>query len=127
MAETIEHIREMYSVSYSLPRSSQVIYDVITKKLEDTFKQYLPHYQTKDFYELEIASAGIMRGYITVPCDMYFTIDRKVKRFLESTFRVFKVDEEKIIEAIEFVSKYDFKSIAYKVIDSLYDYLSDNT
>lgn len=127
MAETIEHIREMYSVSYSLPISSQVIYDVITKKLEDTFKQHLPHYQTKDFYELEIASAGIMRGYITVPCDMYFTIDRKVKRFLESTFRVFKVDEEKIIEAIEFVSKYDFKSIAYKVIDSLYDYLSDNT
>ena len=127
MAETIEHIREMYSVSYSLPISSQVIYDVITKKLEDTFKQHLPHYQTKDFYELEIASAGIMRGYITVPCDMYFTIDRKVKRFLESTFRVFKVDEEKIIEAIEFVSKYDFKSIAHKVIDSLYDYLSDNT
>jgi hypothetical protein len=58
---------------------------------------------------------------------MYFTIDRKVRRFLEATFRVFKVDEEKIEEAIEFVSKYDFKPIAYKVIDSLYDYLSDNT
>lgn len=127
MAETIEHIREMYSVSYSLPRSSYAIYEVITDKLAETFKEHLPHYQTKDFFELEIASAGIMRGYITIPCDMYFTIDRKVRRFLESTFRVFKVDEEKIEEAIQFVSKYDFKPIAYKVIDSLYDYLSDNT
>ena len=68
-----------------------------------------------------------MRGYITVPCDMYFTMDRKVRRFLEATLRVFEVKKEKIEEAIAFVSQYDFKTIAFTVIDSLYDYLSDNT
>ena len=127
MAETIEHIREMYAVSYSLPRSSHAIYEVITKKLEETFSSSLPTLQTKDFYELEIATAGIMRGYIIVPCDMYFTMDRKVRRFLETTLRVFEVKKDKIEEAIEFVSKYDFKPIAHNVIDSLYVYLSNNT
>ena len=52
MAESIEHIREMYSVSYSLPNSTQAIYDVITSKIEETFKDNLPDYKTKDFYNL---------------------------------------------------------------------------
>ena len=100
---------------------------MITKKLEDTFSSSLPLLKTKDFFELEIATAGIMRGYIIVPCDMYFTMDRKVRRFLESTLRVFEVKKEKIEEAISFVSNYDFPSIAHNVIESLYEYLSNNT
>ena len=126
MAETIEHIREMYSVSYSLPRSSYAIYEVITDKLEETFKEHLPHYQTKDFFELEIASAGIMRGYLSIPCDMYFTMERKVRRFLETTFKIYEVPKDKIESSIEFVSKFDFESIAKDVINSLFDYLSNN-
>ena len=51
----------------------------------------LPYLETKDVYELEIASASNMRGYISVPCDMYFTIDRKVKRFLESNLKINKI------------------------------------
>ena len=124
MAESIEHIREMYSVSYSLPNSTQAIYDVITSKIEETFKNNLPDYKTKDFYELEIASAGIMRGYINMPCDMYFTMDRKVRRFLETTFKIYEVSKEKIEETIKFVSMFDFKSIANEVIKSLFEYLN---
>lgn len=127
MAESIEHIREMYSVSYSLPNSTQAIYDVVTSKIEETFKENLPEYKTKDFYELEIASAGIMRGYINMPCDMYFTMDRKVRRFLETTFKIYEVSKEKIEESIKFVSKFDFKPIAKEVINSLFEYLNSRT
>lgn len=127
MAEAIEHIREMYLVSYSLQNSSRVIYNTITNKLEEVFKDHLPHLQTKDFYELEIASAGIMRGFLSVPCDIYFTMDRKVKRFLETTFKIYDIKEEKILEAINFVEQFDFRAIALNVIDSLYKYLDDRT
>jgi AcrR family transcriptional regulator len=127
MAESSEHIREMYSVSYSLPRSSDVVYQKLTTKLEDIFKEHRPELETKDFYELEIASGGIMRGFITVPCNMYFTMDRKVKRFLEATFLVWRVPDGKINEAIEFVSQFDFKTIASETLDSLFDYLESRT
>ena len=100
LAESSEYMREMYNVSYSLFNSSQKVYNTITNKLEYIFKEHLPHLETKDFYELEIASAGIMRGYLTVPCDMYFTMDRKIRKFLETTFKIYDVPKEKIEEAI---------------------------
>lgn len=127
MAESIEHIREMYAVSYSLPNSTHAIYKVLTSKLEETFKEFLPDYTTKDFYELEIATAGIMRGFITVPCDMYFTMDRKIKRFIESTFKIFEIPKKDIERTVDFVLNYDFKPISKEVIETLFIYLSDNT
>ena len=127
IAESIEHIREMYSVSYSLMNSSKVIYKTITSKLMDVFKDHLPHLEEKDFYELEIASAGIMRGYLTVPCDMYFTMDRKIRKFLETTFKIYDVPKEKIEEAIEFVSRFNFNEIASSVINNLFKYLEKRT
>ena len=127
IAESIEHIREMYSVSYSLMNSSKVIYKTITSKLMDVFKDHLPHLEEKDFYELEIASAGIMRGYLTMPCDMYFTMDRKIRKFLETTFKIYDVPKEKIEEAIEFVSRFNFTEIASAVINNLFKYLEKRT
>ena len=123
MAESYEHIREMYNVSYSLPRSAQVIFHTITGKLQNIFGGHLPSLETKDFFELEIASAGIMRNFLSVPCDMYFTMERKVARFLETTFLVYRVPEEKIKEAIAFVAQFDFVKIAGEVIDSMLSYL----
>lgn len=127
MAESHEHIREMYSVSYTLSETSRIIYDTITHKLEDIFKEHLPELETKDFYCLEIASGGIMRSFMTVPCDMFFTMDMKIRFFLETTFRVYKVSEEKIAEAIAFVGQFDFKTIAEKVIENMLGYLESKT
>ena len=127
MAESSEHMREMYSVSYSLPQSSQIIYRTITGKLEYIFKEYLPDLEAKDFYEREIASGGIMRGFMTVPCDMYFTMERKVKSFLETTFLVYEVPKEKIAEAIAFVGQFDFEKIAQETIENMLKYLESRT
>ncbi len=125
MAESSEHMREMYNVSYSLPHSANVIFNTITNKLEYIFNEYLPHLETKDFYELEIASAGIMRNFLSVPCSIYFTMERKIKRFLETTFLVYRIPDQKIDEAIKFVSKFDFKTIAEEVISNLLEYLEE--
>lgn len=48
---------------------------------------------------------------MSVPCDMYFTMKRKVKRYLEITFLVYKVPDEKVQEAIQFVSTIDLPSL----------------
>ena len=126
IAESTEHLREMYTVSYSLQNSSKEIYKTVSSKLEDVFKEHLPHFQTKDFYELEIATAGIMRGYLSIPCDMYFTIDRKVTRFIESAFKIYDVSNEKINEILNFINKFDFNLFSSKVNTLMLEYLQKN-
>lgn len=123
MAESSENVRELYAAAYSMPRSMEAIQHVITEKLENIFHDHLPDLETKDFYELEIASGGIMRGFMTVPCDMYFTMERKVHRFLETTFLIYRMPREKILEAVEFVSQFDYPTIAQKTIEDLMIYL----
>lgn len=127
MAESSEHMREMYNVAYSLPNSANIIYHTITKKLEETFKDILPNWETKDFFEREISSAGVMRNHMSVPCDMYFTMDRKIRSFLESTFLLYRVSDEKIKEAIDFVKQFDWGKIAKGVMDNMLAYLESKT
>ena len=119
MAESDEHIREIYAAAYSLPESSALIMRIIAGKLEDIFGAYQPNLESKDFYELEIASGGIIRGYMTIPCDMYFTMERKVRRFLEASLRIYQVPEEKIQEAVAFVSRFDYSAIAQGAVESM--------
>lgn len=126
MAESSEHVRDLYAAAYSLPKTSDIIQHMITGKLETIFGEHLPHLETKDFYELEIASGGVMRGFMTRECDMYFTMERKVRRFIETTFLIYRVSDEKIDEAIAFVSKFDFEKIARQTIESMVAYLDSN-
>lgn len=46
-------------------------------------------------------------------------MERKVRRYLETAFLVYKIPEERIQEAITFVSQIDFKTAAPQVVDSL--------
>ena len=111
ICEINDNIREMYAVSYSMPSTSHKIYDYITEKLENVFHKYLPEYETKDFYELEIAAAGIMRGFIINPCNMYFTIDRKVNRFIKTLLKIFEVPKEEVEDVIKKIEKFNMKYI----------------
>lgn len=119
IAESSEHIRGLYLAAYSHSKSSSLIYQYVAEKMQVYFKAYYPEYEFKDFYELEIATGGIIRGFMSVPCDMYFTMQRKVKRYLETAFLVYKAPEQKIQEAINFVSQIDFEAAAPQVIEHL--------
>ena len=74
ITELSPELRELYMTAYSLQSTSEYIYQNISKKLETFFAPYLPGAQASDFYELEIASAGVMRGFMGRPCDLYFTM-----------------------------------------------------
>ena len=125
LAESSSYMREMYVVSYSMEKSSKVVYNTVAEKLEEIFKDYLPNLKEKDFYEKEIAVAGIMRGFMSIPCDKYFTMNRKMKSVIETIFLVFEVPREKIDEAINFVRDFDFRGMARETIWSMPRYINN--
>lgn len=84
----------------------------------------LPELEPKDYYEIEIASSGIMRGYISVPCDVYFTAQIKSKRCIEMMMLIYRFKEEKIQQAIEFVDRFDFKTMANEAIKLVFEELA---
>lgn len=92
-AELNEQLRELYVMAYSLPSTSMYIYRVMSERLFRVFSTFQPEAKARDFYELEIASAGMIRGYMSVPCDMYFSIEDKIERFLDCALKLYNVEE----------------------------------
>jgi len=123
MAESREEVRELAAVAYTLPATSDLIYRKTAKRLWELFGQYNPGWEEKDFFEREIASGSIMRGYMARPCDMYFTMERKMRLFLEITLMIYNVPKEKTEEAVKFLSANDFKDIAEDAIRKMLDVL----
>lgn len=120
MAESDEDVRDLYSAAYSLPESAELIRRAVSDELLSVvFKDYLPGAGRDDFYVLEIATGGMIRGYITVPCTPDFPIEEKVQSFLENSLRVFRVPEDKSQEAVTFVRQFDLPAIAKQTIDNM--------
>lgn len=116
ITELSEPLRELYVATYTLSSTSEFVYQNTTKKLMNIFGPYLPEAQENDFYELEIASASVTRGFMARPCDMYFTMERKLRRYLSCCFRIYKVPEEVYAPVIEAALRRDLKSDAEKII-----------
>ena len=119
VAESSEAMRELYLAAYSMPKPTDVIFQWMAEKLQFVFRNSFPRYEGKDFYELEIASGGIMRSFMSVPCDLYFDINRKVRRYLETSFRLYRLSEEKAQETFHFVSAIDFTDAADRLGEML--------
>ena len=116
IVEMSEPLRELYVVGYSLPTTSEYIYLNTAKKLQFIFAEYMGTAELKDYYEMDIASAGITRGFMAKKCDLYFTIEDKLRRFLSCCFTLYKVPEQKQREIIEKVLKIDLRPKEKKII-----------
>ena len=116
ITELSEPLRDLYVTTYSLRSTSEYVYQNTTEKLIKIFAPYLPEAQENDFYELEIASASVTRGFMARPCDLYFTMERKMRRYLSCCFRIYKVPEEVYAPVIEAALRRDLKSDAEKII-----------
>ncbi len=127
MAEMNEDMRNLYLAGYSMPKTSEEVLKRRTNMMYEAFNEVFETFERKDFYETEIASMGIMRAYMTIPCDMYFTIEAKAKRLITMLLRIYKAEDEKITEAIEFIGKIDFEAVAKKAVQSVFDELDIKT
>ena len=65
---------------------------------------------------MEIASASIMRGFMAVPCDMYFTIGTKITRFLDCALKLYDVPKEKRAAITAAVLQMDLRTMASDII-----------
>ena len=54
------------------------------------------------------------------PCDVYFTLERKLNRFLRTTLNIFEVPEDKIDAAIQTINSLDIRAIANEVMQQLF-------
>ena len=67
----------------------------------------------------KFSEAAIMRGYMARPCDVYFTLERKLERFLQLTLRIYCVPEEKQREVMALIASLDIRAIANEVMQKL--------
>ncbi len=116
ITELSEPLRELYVTAYSLPSTSEFIYEQMSGRLKAIFAPYLPQAEAKDFYELEVASAGVTRSFMAKPCDCYFTMERKLRRFLSSCYKLYEVPAERYVPVIRQVLEMELRSVAEQVI-----------
>ena len=120
LTELNEKLREIYLEAYTLPDTSELIYRYTTAELKQVFGANFPDYTEKDFYEIEIGTAGLMRNYMARRCDIHFPLDHKLSRFLTSAMRVYKVPEEEQSKVLAFIQGLDIKAVAAEVMDKLF-------
>lgn len=116
ITELSEPLRELYVTAYTLSTTSEYIYEQMSARLPGIFSPYLPEAAAKDFYELEIASAGITRGFMAKPCDLYFTLERKLRRFLTSCFKLYEVPRERYVPVVEQAAAMDLRGMAEQIV-----------
>ena len=124
VTELSENLRDIYLEAYSHAEASEYIYQHTSSELYRIFGPYLPSYTESDFYELEIGSAGIMRGYMSRPCDKYFTLEKKLARFLSMSLNAYAVPAAEQKQVLDFIAKLDIRAIAVQVMQELFKALA---
>lgn len=127
MAEMSEDMRNLYLAGYSMPKTSKEVLKRRSNMLFENFGDMFPDFVLKDFYELEIASMGIMRAYMSVPCDIYFTLEAKSDRLITTMLKIYDVDKAAIDKAKEFIKKIDFEAVAKKAVEDVFNDLDIKT
>lgn len=116
ITELSEPLRELYVTAYTLPTTSDYIYEQMVPRLERIFAPYLPQLEHKDFYELEVASAGVTRSFMSKPCDLYFTMERKLRRYLSCCYKLYEVPVDRYLPVIGQVQEMDLRTVAGLII-----------
>lgn len=123
IAELNENLRDIYVEAYTVPATLDFIRVQTSKKLYKIFGERFPEFGEFDFYELDVGSSGLMRGFMQRKCDMHFTLERKLQRFIEASLRVYRVSDDEIAAVCAFVAGLDVRSIANQIMQGLFSML----
>lgn len=120
LAELNRNIGEIYVQVYTQPEILEPLMRKISFETQKIFSAYMPECTPSDFYEMEIGTSGIMRAYMAKNCDIYFTLNKKIERFVRMTLGVYGVPKEQIYSIVSIISKLDIESIADRVLQKLF-------
>ena len=123
LAELNENLRQIYVEAYTNPDVLNLINEKMSGAISAIFGKYMPDCKTSDFYEIEIGTSAFMRGYMSYPCDMYFTLEKKLSRFLDMSLSVFHVPEDESRRAVEYIASLDIRKVANEVMQYLFSAL----
>lgn len=124
LTELNENLREIYIEAYTEKEASEYILRETAKELHGIFGSYLPDATERDFYNMEIGSASIMRGYMAHPCDEELTLEKKLRLFLTMSLRAYNIPKEEVEQVIRFVEGLDIRAIAEQVMQKLFKALA---
>ena len=124
LTELNENLREIYIESDTQREVSDYIFHATAKDLHQIFGAYQLELTERDFYDMEIGSASIMRGYMAHPCDEELSLEKKLRLFLTMTLRVYNVPQEETERVIAFVAGLDIRRIAEQVMQKLFQMLA---
>lgn len=125
LTEQNENLRELYTEAYTMPETLEYVHQNTAKELKAIFGDRFPGYEESDFYEMDIGTAALMRGYMAKPCDVHFPLHRKIERFLTASLRIYRVSEEEIERTLAFIRSLDIKMIADGVVRQLFEGLEN--
>lgn len=120
LTELNENLREIYLEAYTHKDLLDYIQKATAKELYRIFGSYQPELTEQDFYELELGSAGLMRGYMANPCTDNFPLERKLNKFVTLALRGYKVPEDELQKVLSFLEGLDMRSIAQRVMKDLF-------
>ncbi len=120
IAEQNENLREIYVEAYTQPKVMEFILQRTSTKVYELFAKYMPDCSESDFYELNIGTAGIMRAYMVRKCDKYFTLNKKIERFLFLALRAYNVPQPERDKIVGFIQKLDIKEVSAAVMQKLF-------
>ena len=124
LTELNENLREIYMEAYTHKEASEYILRETAKELHGIFGLYQPELTARDFYDMEIGSASIMRGYMAHPCDENLTLEKKLRLFLTMSLRAYNVPKDEIEQTIRFVEGLDIRTISERVMQELFKALA---
>jgi AcrR family transcriptional regulator len=124
LTELNENLREIYIEAYTQKDASEYIHREMAKELPRIFGGYLPGLTERDFYEMEIGSGSVMRGYMAHPCDGELTLERKLQLFLTMSLRAYKVPEEELERVLAFIEGLNIRAISEHVMQKLFQALA---
>lgn len=124
ITERNENLREIYLEAYTHPDIAERIHRKTALAVAKIFRTYLPECSDSDFYEMEIGTSGIMTGYMARKCDIYFTLERKLERFLHMALGAYQVPKPEQDAIVSRICKLDICQIADNVMQKLFDALA---
>ena len=124
ITERNENLREIYIEAYTHPDIAERIHRKTALAVAKIFRTYLPECSESDFYEMEIGTSGIMTGYMARKCDIYFTLERKLERFLHMALGAYQVPKPEQDAIVSRICKLDICQIADNVMQKLFDALA---
>lgn len=124
VTERNENIRDVYVEAYTNPETAAYLVERTSEKVREIFAPYNPELTPSDFFELDIGTSGLMRSYMTCPCNVYFTLERKITRFLRMSLMLYHVPEAEIEDCITRVLELDIRSISDRIMNKLFEALS---